>query len=180
MALAETIDIVFLGTFSPVEENSIGCTRFAAWYSEAYRPKAMPVPAFQGLNRALPLKQACKPYGAFACSVLWSQSDTDTMIRVVRKNETKAYNHSRTHKIQWSVLIRLLHEEEIASLRAQPSSLTRRTWTPFAHKAPTQRPPLCVIQASRFGYPASAYLPIIPLVHLICVAALPKIQCSMR
>ncbi|TFB00318.1 hypothetical protein CCMA1212_007946 [Trichoderma ghanense] len=85
MALAETIDIVFLGTFSPVEENSIGCTRFAAWYSEAYRPKAMPVTAFQGLNRALPLKQACKPYGAFACSVLWSQSDTDRMIRVVRE-----------------------------------------------------------------------------------------------
>ncbi|KAG8410542.1 hypothetical protein J3458_017294 [Metarhizium acridum] len=114
MALAETIDIFFLGTLSPDEENSTGRTRFAARYSEAYRPKDMPVPAFRGLNRALPLKQACKPYGAFACSVLWSQSDTDTMIRVVPENETKVYNHSGTHKIQWNVLIRLLHEQGVA------------------------------------------------------------------
>ncbi|KHO01318.1 uncharacterized protein MAM_00319 [Metarhizium album ARSEF 1941] len=83
MALAETIDIVFLGALSPDEENSIGRTRFAAWYSEAYRPKDMP-------------------------------SDKDTMIRVVREYETKVYNLSGTHKIQWNVLIRLLHEQGVA------------------------------------------------------------------
>lgn len=114
MALAETIDTIFLGTLSSVKENSLGRTRFAAWYSEAYRPKDMPVPAFQGLNRALSLKQACRPYGALPCPILWSQSDIDTMIRVVRENETRVYNHSGTHKIQWNVLIRLLHEQGVA------------------------------------------------------------------
>ncbi|KAK9443474.1 hypothetical protein VB005_02753 [Metarhizium brunneum] len=50
LCLAESIDIVFLGALKD-DELSFFASKFAVWYGKARRPKSMPTPAFERLNR---------------------------------------------------------------------------------------------------------------------------------
>jgi hypothetical protein len=100
LALAESIDAVFLGTHDS-DINSFA-DLYAVWYGKAHRPKDMPALAFRGLDRALPLKQGCKPFGAHAMSLLYSRIDMNNFIQVTRDHETDSYLWpSATRTIRW-------------------------------------------------------------------------------
>jgi len=117
LALAESIDAVFLGTLD--SDINPFADLYATWYGKAHRPKDMPAPAFRGLNRALPLKQGCKPFGAHAMSLLCSRSDMNTFIQVTRDHETAIYGHLPTRPIRWERIASLLRERGVNKDKAQ-------------------------------------------------------------
>ncbi|KAI1748410.1 hypothetical protein F4782DRAFT_517021 [Xylaria castorea] len=79
----------------------------------------MPVPAFRGLNRALPLKQGCKPFRAHAMSLLCSRSDMNTFIQVTEDLETAIYGHLPTRTIRWERIASTLRERGVNKDKAQ-------------------------------------------------------------
>ncbi|RYP35222.1 hypothetical protein DL767_003888 [Monosporascus sp. MG133] len=133
LALAESIDVVFLGTLSSTINPFTDI--YAAWYGAAYRPQDMPPPAFRGLNRALPLKQGCKAFGAHSISFLCSRTDMDTMIQVSRDFETAIYNPEHSSSINWELIASLLRErgvdKNVAEIQKIYRHLAARPYTGF-------------------------------------------------
>ncbi|RYP53982.1 hypothetical protein DL768_001132 [Monosporascus sp. mg162] len=133
LALAESIDAVFLGTLSSTINPFTDI--YAAWYGAAYRPQDMPPPAFRGLNRALPLKQGCKPFGAHSIRFLCSRTDMDTMIQVSRDFETAIYNPEHSSSINWELIASLLRErgvdKNVAEIQKIYRHLAARPYTGF-------------------------------------------------
>jgi len=117
LALAESIDAVFLGTLN--SDINPFADLYVAWYGKAHRPRDMPAPAFRDLNRALPLKKGSKPFGAHAMSLLCSRSDMKTFIQVTRDHEIAIYGHLSTRPIRWERIANLLRERGVNKDKAQ-------------------------------------------------------------
>lgn len=123
LALAESIDATFLGTLSSTINPFADI--YAAWNGAAYRPQDMSLPAFRGLNRALPLKQGCKPFGARPISLLCSRTDMDTMIQVSRDFEGQIYDPEHTYNINWELIASLLRERGVDKNAAEIQKIYR-------------------------------------------------------
>ncbi|OAA53903.1 Homeodomain-like protein [Niveomyces insectorum RCEF 264] len=133
IALAESIDAVFLGTLDPDMHSA--ADRFASWYGKTHRPKDMPAPAFRGLNRALPLKQGCKPLGAHAISQLCTRREMNIFIQISHDEEKAIYAHQPSQTIRWELLLHHLRErgvkKDIAQIRSIYNHLSRRPASGF-------------------------------------------------
>lgn len=112
LCLAESIDMVFLGSLKN-DHFSFLENKFAVWYGKSRRPKSMPTPTFEGLNRALPLKQGCHAFGTLGTSFLWSRSEIDTLVRIVQDHERDVYVYSPSRKIQWDVIASLCQKHGV-------------------------------------------------------------------
>ncbi|KAH7275589.1 hypothetical protein B0J15DRAFT_19336 [Fusarium solani] len=112
LMLAESIDMVMVGTLSPARNPMADL--YAARYGAACRPRNMPPPAFRGLNRALPLKQGGKPFGAHPLSFLCSQAEMRTIIAVSQNSATSIYNIESARKgVNYELIARLMRDQGV-------------------------------------------------------------------
>ncbi|VTO93269.1 unnamed protein product [Fusarium graminearum] len=121
-SLAETIDILLLDCVNlvgkPFGHHS------ALPHGMSLRPKDVPLRSFEGLNRALPIKQM--GFGPHLSSVTWSPKEICRMIEIINQHEDQVYLHFVGKPIQWEFLAEKLRSyrilktiDEIKSLYAQ-------------------------------------------------------------
>ncbi|KAM5370686.1 hypothetical protein ACJZ2D_008400 [Fusarium nematophilum] len=96
LMLAESIDMVMVGSLSPARNPM----------ADLY--------AARGLNRALPLKQGGKPFGAHPLSFLCSQAEMRTIIAVSQNSATSIYNIESARKgVNYELIARLMRDQGV-------------------------------------------------------------------
>ena len=113
LTLAETIDMVFLGTLSP--QYSV---RFGGECGIRIRPADMPKPPYEGLNRALPTTQVVKFYSLERTN--WRPSEVDIFMQVFNDHSLEVYGAGA---IRWDVVDKLLQERGVTKPKAYSKSL---------------------------------------------------------
>ncbi|RFN49576.1 homeodomain-like protein [Fusarium flagelliforme] len=102
-ALAETIDILILDCVDRTGRNFGPNT--ALPYGLSLRPESVPQRSFEGSNRALPLKQTSKGFGALMISLTWTQHQTSCLHSIIEEHEDQVYKHGQQSPIQWQFLV---------------------------------------------------------------------------
>lgn len=91
LTLAETIDIVYLDTFVwKIHLDLAGNARNPMTW---FRPPAMPR-LFQGLNRALPINQTVRAFGALLVSLTWTPEAASVFVTIFEKHELAVYDYA--------------------------------------------------------------------------------------
>lgn len=132
LTLAETIDIILLGTFgarglgnvSVFDELSDGSSQsLSRVFSRNW----------EGLNRALPIKQVVRSVGSLIATFSWSSEETVTLINIIEKHEKEVYVHDGPKKnaVEWDTLVELLRDQGIRKTKAEViSQYTRLAGNP--------------------------------------------------
>ncbi|KAF4472985.1 Aminodeoxychorismate synthase [Fusarium albosuccineum] len=122
LTMAETIDMILLGTTARYLSNR-GSTEFGALWGHKLRSDRLPKPSFDGLNRALPIKQPQQKFGRLMTRVFWSPGEVTTFINVIRQHHTVVYRLKRPRSIDWDRLLSLLKQQGVHKTTTQASNL---------------------------------------------------------
>ncbi|KAH0528128.1 hypothetical protein TsFJ059_003028 [Trichoderma semiorbis] len=112
LTLAETIDMIYLGTIAQFLDDG-SARKFGALHGHRLRPDQMPRSPFDGLNRAIPIKQPQQGFGALMIRVLWSPEDVAKFIDIFAQHHTSLYSHTRPRGIDWRQVLSLLEQQGV-------------------------------------------------------------------
>ncbi|KAH7176722.1 hypothetical protein EDB81DRAFT_49386 [Dactylonectria macrodidyma] len=118
--LAETIDVIYLGSIAP--GNTDSAQRWSRGYVYKLRPRSMPHSPFEGLNRALPLKQPTLQFGSITTRRFWTPTEGLTLIDVFARHQHQIYCDSVPGN-KWDLVVKLLDQQGISKSRKQVQSL---------------------------------------------------------
>ncbi|KAF5573978.1 aminodeoxychorismate synthase [Fusarium subglutinans] len=121
LTLAETIDMILLGTTSNIMSDH-SKMEFGWLFGHKCRPSHLPASPFEGLNRALPVKQSHRNFGALMSSVNWTPNEAATFLDVIERNYRTIYR-SHPKRIDWEHLLCLLEKQGIRKTKRQAYSL---------------------------------------------------------
>lgn len=120
LTLAETIDIIYLRSVAP--GNAASAHPWSGEYAFKLRPCSMPRSPFEGLNRALPLKQPMVPFGSVTSRRFWPPTDVAAFVDVFAKHQHQIYSDSVPGN-KWDLVVKLLDQQGISKSRSQVQSL---------------------------------------------------------
>lgn len=119
LTLAETIDVILLDTLD-ARCSTVSLVN-EPWHGPPRRLSQLLSRNWEGLNRALPIKQAVRSIGTLVASFSWSSQEIVALVNTIEKHEREVYTHGgpRKHAVQWDTLVELLHGQGICKTKAE-------------------------------------------------------------
>ncbi|CAH0049269.1 unnamed protein product [Clonostachys solani] len=111
LSLAEAIEVIYLGTIAPVKDDPL--RSWAREYGFKLRPRSMPPPPFEGLNRALPLKQSTPHFGSINAREFWTPAEVMTFIDVFAEHQHQIYSELAPGD-KWDTVVKLLERQGLS------------------------------------------------------------------
>ncbi|KAF4457161.1 Aminodeoxychorismate synthase [Fusarium austroafricanum] len=121
-SLVETIDILLIGSISQTSVKPFG-PYTGLPHGLSLQPGHIPQRSFEGLNRALPIKQMSKIFGHLIASTTWSTPEIRCLMSVIERNEEQVYHHFNASPIQWDYLVTELCAHSICKTTAEIKSI---------------------------------------------------------
>ncbi|KAF5978210.1 homeodomain-containing protein [Fusarium bulbicola] len=111
-SLAETVDILLTDSICDTSARAFG-PHAGLPQGFLLQTEHIPRRSFEGLNRALPIKQSMNVFGHLVASMTWSLPDIKCLMHIIEQNEDRVYLHFQKKTIQWDFIVKELRANSI-------------------------------------------------------------------